>query len=107
LFFLGSSHAHGNTIPIHSSKADTTWLYIPRLVARTFQCEQNQNTIFNSTFVILSQTRAWLTMSLKLTESTARDFAARKKLFREMAARAARIVYDDLAVRRRSLAPVR
>ncbi len=45
--------------------------------------------------------------SLKLTENTARDFAARKKLFREMAVRAARIVYDDLAVRRRSLAPVR
>jgi hypothetical protein len=32
--------------------------------------------------------------SLKLTESTARDFAARKKLFREMATFAARIVYD-------------
>jgi hypothetical protein len=48
-----------------------------------------------------------LTKSLKLTESTARDFAAHKKFFREMATRAARIVYDDLAVRRRSLAPVR
>ena len=45
--------------------------------------------------------------SLKLTESTVDDFAARKKLFREMAVRAARIVYDDLAARRRSLAPVR
>jgi hypothetical protein len=45
--------------------------------------------------------------SLKLTESTACFFAARKKLFREMATRAARTVYDDLAVRRRSLAPVR
>ena len=45
--------------------------------------------------------------SLKLTESTVGDFAARKKLFREMATFAARIVYDDPAVRRRSLAPVR
>jgi hypothetical protein len=45
--------------------------------------------------------------SLKLTENTACFSAARKKLFREMAALAARIVYDDLAVRRRSLAPVR
>jgi len=34
-------------------------------------------------------------------------FAARKKLFREMATRSARIVSGDLAVRRRSLAPVR
>ena len=45
--------------------------------------------------------------SLKLTESTACFSAARNKLFREMATRAARIVYDDLAARRRSLAPVR
>jgi len=45
--------------------------------------------------------------SLKLTESTARDFAARKKIFREMATRSARIVSGDLAARRRSLAPVR
>jgi hypothetical protein len=35
-----------------------------------------------------------LTMSLKLTENTARFSAARKKSFREMATRAARIVYD-------------
>jgi hypothetical protein len=48
-----------------------------------------------------------LTKSLKLTESTARDFAARTKFFREMATRSARIVSGDLAVRRRSLAPVR
>jgi hypothetical protein len=107
LFFLGSSHASSITIPIHFSKAETTWRYVPRLVARTFQCEQNQNTIFDSTIVILSQARAWLTMSLKLTENTAFFFAARKKLFREMAALAARIVYDDLAARCRSLAPVR
>jgi hypothetical protein len=45
--------------------------------------------------------------SLKLTENTACFSAARKKLFREMATFAARTVYDDLAVRRRSLAPVR
>src|SRR5450759_673873 len=45
-----------------------------------------------------------LTKSLKLTENTACFSAARKKLFREMATRAARIVYDDLAARRRSLA---
>ena len=45
--------------------------------------------------------------SLKLTESTARDFAAHKKVFREVAASAARMHYDDPAVRRRSLAPVR
>jgi hypothetical protein len=45
--------------------------------------------------------------SLKLTESTACFFAARKQLFREIATRSARIVSGDLAVRRRSLAPVR
>jgi hypothetical protein len=45
--------------------------------------------------------------SLKLTENTARDFAARRRLFREMATLAARMRYDDPAVRRRSLAPVR
>jgi hypothetical protein len=45
--------------------------------------------------------------SLKLTENTACFSAARKNLFREMATLAARIVYDDPAVRRRSLAPVR
>jgi len=48
-----------------------------------------------------------LTMSLKLTENTARFSAARKKIFREIATFAARIVYDDLAARCRSLAPVR
>jgi hypothetical protein len=45
--------------------------------------------------------------SLKLTEITAGFFAARKNLFREMATRSARIVSGDLAVRCRSLAPVR
>jgi len=45
--------------------------------------------------------------SLKLTESTACFCAARKNLFREMASRSARIASGDLAVRRRSLAPVR
>jgi hypothetical protein len=45
--------------------------------------------------------------SLKLTDYTACFSAARKILFREMATLAARIVYDNLAVRRRSLAPVR
>jgi hypothetical protein len=45
--------------------------------------------------------------SLKLTENTACFSAARKKLFMEMATRAARMRYDDSAVRRRSLAPVR
>jgi hypothetical protein len=45
--------------------------------------------------------------SLKLTESTACFCAARKILFREMATRSARIVSGDLAVHRRSLAPVR
>ena len=45
--------------------------------------------------------------SLKPTEITARFCSARKNLFREMATRSARIVSDDLAVRRRSLAPVR
>jgi len=47
-----------------------------------------------------------ISKSLKLTEITARDFAARKKIFREMATRSARIVSGDPAVRRRSLAPV-
>jgi hypothetical protein len=46
-------------------------------------------------------------MSLKLTENTVCFSAARKELFREMATLAARVVYDDLAARRRSLAPVR
>ena len=45
--------------------------------------------------------------SLKLTVSTACFGSARKNLFREMATRSARIVSGDLAVRRRSLAPVR
>jgi hypothetical protein len=45
--------------------------------------------------------------SLKLTENTACFSAARKTLFREMATCSARIVSGDLAVRRRSLAPVR
>ena len=45
--------------------------------------------------------------SLKLTENTACFWSARKKLFREMATRSARIVSGDPAVRRRSLAPVR
>jgi len=45
--------------------------------------------------------------SLKLTEIAVDDFAARKNSFREMATRSARIVSGDLAVRRRSLAPVR
>jgi hypothetical protein len=60
----------------------------------------------NSVNFALTQYRR-LTKSLKLTESTACFSAARKKLFREMAARAARMRYDDPAVRCRSLAPVR
>jgi hypothetical protein len=60
-----------------------------------------------SIIVILSKMRAWLTMSLKLTENTARFSAARKKLFREMATLAARVVYDNPTARRRSLAPIR
>jgi hypothetical protein len=55
----------------------------------------------------INSQRRRLTMSLKLTENTARFSAARKKSFREMATLAARTVYDDLAVRCRSLAPVR
>jgi hypothetical protein len=61
--------------------------------------------VLNSVHINIHNRR--LTKSLKLTESTARDFAARKKLFREMATRSARIASGDLAVRRRSLAPVR
>jgi hypothetical protein len=45
--------------------------------------------------------------SLKLTEMTVEDFAARRKFFKEMAMSVARIVYMELAARRRSLAPVR
>jgi hypothetical protein len=45
--------------------------------------------------------------SLKLTENTARDFAARKLFFREMATPAARMRYNEPTARRRSLAPVR
>jgi hypothetical protein len=104
---LGSSHASSITIPIHFFKAETTWRYVPRLVARTYQREQKQKPTFNSIIVIVSKMRAWLTMSLKLTENTACFFAARKNLFREMATRSARIVSGDLAARRRSLAPVR
>jgi hypothetical protein len=48
-----------------------------------------------------------LTKSLKLTESTARDFAAHKKFFREMATSSARMSYNEPAARCRSLAPVR
>ena len=45
--------------------------------------------------------------SLKLTEPAVDDFAARRKVFKKMAMSAARIVYMDLAARRRSLAPIR
>ena len=45
--------------------------------------------------------------SLKLTEPALDDFAAREKLFKGMAMPVARIVYMELAARRRSLAPVR
>jgi hypothetical protein len=45
--------------------------------------------------------------SLKLTEPAVDDLAARKKFFKGKAMPAARIVYRELAARRRSLAPVR
>ena len=45
--------------------------------------------------------------SLKLTEVAVGDLAAREKLFKGKAMPAARIVYMELAARRRSLAPVR
>jgi len=45
--------------------------------------------------------------SLKLTEPAVDDLAARRNFFREIAISAARIVYMELAARRRSLAPVR
>ena len=45
--------------------------------------------------------------SLKLTEPAVDDFTAREKIFKEKAIPAARIVYKELAARRRSLAPVR
>jgi hypothetical protein len=45
--------------------------------------------------------------SLKLTEMAIDDFGARRRFFKEMAMPAARIVYTELAARRRSLAPVR
>ena len=45
--------------------------------------------------------------SLKLTEVAVDDFAARQKIFKGKAMSAARIVYKELAARRRSLAPVR
>jgi len=45
--------------------------------------------------------------SLKLTEPAVDDFAARGKIFKGKAMSAARIVYRELAARRRSLAPVR
>jgi hypothetical protein len=45
--------------------------------------------------------------SLKLTEPAVDDFAARCGTISEMATSPARIVYMELAARRRSLAPVR
>jgi hypothetical protein len=45
--------------------------------------------------------------SLKLTEVAVDDLAARKKFFKEMVMPAARVFYNELAARRRSLAPVR
>jgi hypothetical protein len=45
--------------------------------------------------------------SLKLTEPAVDDFAARRKIFKGKAMSVARVVSDDLALRRRSLAPVR
>jgi len=45
--------------------------------------------------------------SLKLTEPAVDDLAARQKKIKERAMFAARIVYMELAARRRSLAPVR
>ena len=44
---------------------------------------------------------------LKLTESTVDDFAARCGTISEAATSHARIFYDDLAARRRSLAAIR
>ena len=51
--------------------------------------------------------RALPNQSLKLTEVAVDDFAARQKIFKGKAMPAARIVYRELAARRRSLAPVR
>jgi len=45
--------------------------------------------------------------SLKLTEVAVDDFAARKSFSMELVTSHARIFYNELAVRRRSLAPVR
>ncbi len=45
--------------------------------------------------------------SLKLTDKAVDDFAARQKIFKGKVMPAARIVYMELAARRRSLAPVR
>ena len=45
--------------------------------------------------------------SLKLTEPAVRFSRARQKIFKGKAMSAARIVYMELAARRRSLAPVR
>jgi len=56
---------------------------------------------------MIKQYRCAPNQSLKLTESAVDDFAARKKFFKEKAMPAARIVYMELAARRRSLAPVR
>ncbi len=52
--------------------------------------------------------RVQANQSLKLTEGAVDDFTARvEKCFKKMAMSAARIVYMELAARRRSLAPVR
>ena len=62
--------------------------------------------------LLLSQLRVYnhgrgLTRSLKLTEITIDDFAARCATIRKMATPRARIFYKEPAARRRSLAPIR
>ncbi len=57
--------------------------------------------------VVLDQKLWPPNQSLKLTEPAVDDLAARKNFFKGKAMSAARIVYMELAVRRRSLAPVR
>ena len=57
--------------------------------------------------VYLEKRDAQPNQSLKLTEPAVDDLAARKKFLRKRPMPAARIVYTELAARRRSLAPIR
>lgn len=78
-----------------SSEAKVEYVRSPRArraLARAVVSSMRKQLVLNGVHINIQHRR--LTKSLKLTESTACFSAARKKLFREMATSAARIVYD-------------